>query len=88
VQFNHRICGYLVFAAGLAVAVVAGRARHLPERFRVLAVMLGVLVTLQAGLGISTLMAHAPLALSIVHQSGAAILLAAAVTFAWRAQRI
>ena len=37
VQFNHRLLAYVVFAAGLAVAVIAGRARHLPERVRALA---------------------------------------------------
>ena len=88
VQFNHRIGAYLVFAFGIGVAWIAGRARHLPERFRVLAVTLGALVTLQAGLGVTTLMAHAPLALSIAHQSVAALLLATVVTLAWRAQRL
>jgi cytochrome c oxidase assembly protein subunit 15 len=88
VQFNHRIGAYLVFLVGLAVAWTAGRARHLPERFRVLAVILGVLVTAQASLGVATLMAHAPLALSMAHQAGAALLLATAVSLAWRAQRL
>ena len=88
VQFNHRIGGYLVFILGLVIAARVVRALYLPERFRGLAVVLGLLVVLQAGLGVATLMTQAPLALSIAHQTGAAILLAAAVTFAWRAQRL
>ncbi len=88
VQFNHRIGAYLVFALGLVIAVRAVRAVYLPERFRALAVTIGVLVTAQAGLGVATLMAHAPLTLSILHQTGAAILLAAAVSLAWRARRL
>ncbi|HEY2660442.1 MAG TPA: COX15/CtaA family protein [Caulobacteraceae bacterium] len=88
VQFNHRIGAYAVFAFGLAIAVHAARAPYLPERFRALALTIGVLVILQVGLGIATLMAHAPLMLSILHQTGAAIVLAAAVSFAWRAQRL
>ena len=88
VQFNHRIVAYLVFGFGLAVAVIAGRARHLPERVRALAVTLGALVTLQAGLGIATLMTDVPLHLAIAHQAGAALLLAAAVSFAWQVRRM
>jgi cytochrome c oxidase assembly protein subunit 15 len=88
VQFNHRLVAYLVLAFGVGVAVIAGRARHLPERLRVLAVTIGVLVALQAGLGVATLMTHVPLDLAMAHQIGAALLLATAVTFAWRARRV
>jgi cytochrome c oxidase assembly protein subunit 15 len=45
-------------------------------------------VIAQAGLGIATLMAGAPLWLSILHQLGAALLLAVATGFAWRARRV
>ena len=87
-QFNHRMVAYLVVIAGLAIAGAAAPARHLPERIRYLAGAIGLLVLAQAGLGISTLMRGVPLGLAIAHQLGAALLLAIAVSFAWRARRI
>ena len=42
----------------------------------------------QAGLGVITLMAHAPVLLGIAHQLAAALLLALAVGFAWRVRRV
>jgi cytochrome c oxidase assembly protein subunit 15 len=87
VQFNHRIMAYLVFAVAAATAITAARARRAAGAVRGLAVAVGVLVTAQACLGIATLMARAPLPLSMAHQAGAAIVLATAVSFAWRAQR-
>ena len=45
-------------------------------------------VLAQAGLGVVTLMAHAPLLLSIAHQLSAALLLGLAVAFAWRVRRV
>ena len=45
-------------------------------------------VLAQAGLGIVTLMARAPLALSIVHQLTAAGVFTLAIAFAWRVRRI
>lgn len=87
VQFNHRLGAYLLLAAALGLAATAARARHLSPMVRGLAVALGGLVTLQAALGVATLMAHAPLGLSAVHQAGAAVVLAVAVTLAWRTQR-
>jgi heme a synthase len=87
VQFNHRIGAYLVFAAALVIAVGAGRAPELGPRARGLALLLGVLVTGQLMLGIATLMARAPLGLSLLHQGLAAVLLAVAVAFAWQVRR-
>ena len=49
-------------------------------------VLVGV-VFVQAGLGIWTLMAVVPLALGVLHQAGAAVLLATATAFAWRVRR-
>ena len=72
----------------LSSALAAASAKGLPERYRALALVLGGLVTLQASLGIATLMMRAPLDLSIAHQTGAALVLAAAVTFAWRSRRL
>jgi cytochrome c oxidase assembly protein subunit 15 len=45
------------------------------------------LAALQATLGIATLMSRAPLALALPHQCFAAIVLAAALAFAWRVRR-
>ncbi len=87
-QFDHRLVAYLVVIAGLALAALIAPARQLPERFRFEAGLIGLLVLAQAGLGVSTLMLRVPLHLALAHQLGAALLLAAAVTLAWRARRI
>ena len=87
VQFNHRLAAYLLFGLAAGAAIAAVRAKHAAGAVRGLAIALGVLVTAQAGLGIATLMARAPLPLSLAHQAGAAIVLGLAVTFAWRARR-
>jgi heme A synthase len=39
-------------------------------------------------LGVATLMARAPLALSIAHQLTAALVFTVAIAFAWRVRRI
>jgi cytochrome c oxidase assembly protein subunit 15 len=51
-------------------------------------VTLGAAVSLQAMLGVATLMNHAPLAMAAAHQAMAAIVLAFAVTLAWRTRRV
>lgn len=87
VQFNHRMVAYALFVLAFAAAVAAVRERHAPRAVRGLAIAMGVLVTLQASLGVVTLMAGAPVGLAIAHQAGAAIVLGVAVAFAWRARR-
>ena len=87
VQFNHRFIAYILFAGALGLAIAAFRAAALARQTRRLFVVLAGLVTLQACLGIATLMAHAPLSLSAMHQAGAAIVLACATALAWRSQR-
>lgn len=84
VQLHHRLGGYLLFAAALVYAVWAWRRRR-PERHE--AAGLAVLVTLQAALGIVTLMHAAPLGLSAAHQGGAVVLLAVATAMTWRSRR-
>ena len=87
VQLHHRLGAYLLFAGAILMAVMAWRARYLPQEARTLAlVALGVTV-MQAVLGIATLMAGVPLWLGILHQAGAVFLLAAATAFAWRVRR-
>ena len=87
VQFNHRMVAYLLFAGAVAAGVAAARSRRLPAQTRWLFASLAGLLTLQALLGIATLMARAPLGLSAAHQAGAAIVLAVATTLAWRVRR-
>ncbi len=67
--------------------MAAARSRRLPEDGKLLAFVLLGAVCLQAGLGVWTLMAAVPVALGVLHQAGAAILLATATTFAWRVRR-
>lgn len=88
VQFNHRLAAYLLFAGALAFAVCAVRSRTAPAAVRSLGALLALLVTLQAGLGIATLMTHVPLALGVTHQFGATLVLVAAMVLAWRSRRI
>jgi cytochrome c oxidase assembly protein subunit 15 len=87
VQFNHRIGAYLVFAGALALAWRAGGSHDVLERPKRLGMLLAGLVSLQLVLGIATLMTHAALPLSLAHQCLAALVLAAALGFAWRIRR-
>jgi cytochrome c oxidase assembly protein subunit 15 len=87
VQFNHRIGAYLVFAGALALCWAALRSHDVMQRPSRLTLVLAVLVTLQLALGIATLMTHAALPLSLAHQCLAALVLAAALGFAWRIRR-
>ena len=77
---------YLLFVCALAFALGVFRAR-LPGPVRVLSYILALLVTLQAGLGVWTLMSHAPLSLSLIHQIGAVLVLTTATALAWRIRR-
>ena len=86
VQFDHRIGAYLLFACAVAFAIGASRAR-LPTPVKALAHTLAALVTLQAALGVWTLMSHAPLSLSLAHQIGAVLVLTTATALAWRVRR-
>jgi len=87
VQLHHRLAAYALFVAAIVIAVAATRSRRLPEEAKLTAYVLGGVVFLQAGLGIWTLMAVVPVSRGILHQAGAAILLAAATAFAWRVRR-
>jgi len=87
VQLHHRLVAYALFVAGVAIGVVGGRDRLLAAGSKAVALAVAVVVTLQAGLGIWTLMASVPIALGVLHQAGAALLLATATVFAWRVRR-
>ena len=87
VQFNHRIGAYLLFAGALVTAWAALRSPDVEPQPRRLALILAGLVTAQLLLGVATLMSHAATALSLAHQTLAALALAAALAFAWRIRR-
>ncbi|MGQ0673228.1 MAG: COX15/CtaA family protein [Hyphomicrobium sp.] len=77
VQFNHRVMAYVV--TGLALANLWLMWGHVSSRLRRSAVIVTATVLLQAVLGIATLLMAVPLWLGLVHQAGAAVLLALAV---------
>lgn len=86
VQFNHRIGAYALLAAALVFAV-AVNGRRFAGPVRALAALLALGVTLQAALGVWTLMALAPLPLGLAHQAGAVAVLMVGVVLTWRLRR-
>ena len=83
VQFNHRLLAYVIFALAIwhAVDVVrSGKGGVVSTG----ALVLASAVTLQAGLGIVTLLHVTPLPLALAHQALAVIVLAIAVIHAAR----
>lgn len=88
VQLHHRLLAYLLTATALAIGLGTWRSRYLPGGSKALGLGVALLVTLQAALGIATLMAVTPIGLGIAHQLTAALLLSLAVAFAWRVRRV
>jgi cytochrome c oxidase assembly protein subunit 15 len=86
VQFNHRLVAYGLLLAAWAFALGVARTRFAGP-VKPLAGLAALLVTVQAGLGVWTLMAVAPLSLSILHQIGAVAVLTACLCLAWRMRR-
>ena len=81
VQFDHRMLAYVIFVLALAQAFAAMRAlRRSPGVAS--AVLLAAAATLQAALGIWTLLMVAPLDLALAHQTGAMIVLTIATVHA------
>jgi cytochrome c oxidase assembly protein subunit 15 len=74
VQFMHRLGAYLVFAAALVHALRTSRTPHAAGRWALVA-----LVTLQAAIGVATLLYVVPLSLALLHQLGAVVVLWVAV---------
>jgi len=81
VQLDHRLVAYALLAGAILHALDAGRTLPRGAGRRGALVLAGV-VMLQAVLGISTLLAQAPLALALAHQAMAMIVLTAAVLHA------
>jgi cytochrome c oxidase assembly protein subunit 15 len=88
VQLHHRLVAYLLFAMALALGVPAWRSRYLPPASKLLVAGVALAVTLQALLGIATLMARVPIGLGVAHQLLAAVTLCLAVAMAWRIRRV
>jgi cytochrome c oxidase assembly protein subunit 15 len=83
VQFNHRTAAYVLWLA--AVVHAFDTARTLPDyRVAVGAATIMVAVTLQAVLGVLTLLYHVPIALALAHQAMALVVLTIAVAHAER----
>jgi len=87
VQFNHRMMAYAVVIAAVGIAGSGLNSRILMGQSRSLALAVGVVAVLQACLGVATLMLRVPLPLALIHQAGAAILLALATALMWRVRR-
>ncbi|WP_293904958.1 COX15/CtaA family protein [Phenylobacterium sp.] len=87
VQLHHRLVAYLLTMVAVGLGVAAWRSRELARESKLLAAGVAGAVLVQAGLGVVTLMAHAPLALSIAHQLTAAGVFTLAIAFAWRVRR-
>jgi cytochrome c oxidase assembly protein subunit 15 len=87
VQFEHRMTAYTLFALAAWHAVDAARSRAVRPVIDGALWLFGV-VTLQATLGILTLLNQAPMDLALTHQAVAIVLLTLAVLQAERLTRI
>jgi len=78
VQFNHRLAAYAVLALVVwqAAAILRGGASGMA---RISGLVLSAAGLAQAALGVLTLLHHVPLPLGLLHQGGAAIVMALAV---------
>jgi cytochrome c oxidase assembly protein subunit 15 len=81
VQFNHRMMAYLLWAAAILHAVDALRSRA-SRRASAGALALAVTMTLQAMLGILTLLFMVPISLALLHQAVAILVLTIATMHA------
>ena len=77
VQFDHRLLATLTGAIGLATAAFGLRAR---TSVRAAAVTLGIVVAIQYGLGVATLLWAVPVGLGTAHQAMAMVALTSALT--------
>jgi cytochrome c oxidase assembly protein subunit 15 len=83
IQFDHRMVAYLTWTVALLHGLDAGFSKA-DRRTWMEAMTLAVLVTVQAVLGIVTLLNVVPLGLSLAHQSFAVVVLTVAVLHAER----
>ena len=80
IQFDHRLLA-VTTAAVIFVLCAAGLRGNLPRPARIALHALLAAATLQAALGISTLLLVVPIPLAAAHQAGAVLLLTAAIVF-------
>ena len=80
VQFDHRMVAYAIWVIAGLHAIDARQARRGASG----AVLLAAAVTLQVGLGVTTLLYQAPLALALAHQMLAIVVFTVAVVHAER----
>ena len=80
VQFDHRVLALATTLATLGLWLQARRQR-LSRRSRRIAGLLALMVLVQAGLGIATLLAGVPVWLGALHQAGALVLFTLAIAF-------
>lgn len=85
VQFTHRFFGYVLWLAVL-IHMIASLARARDTTHARRTVVLFALVTVQAAIGIVTLLEQVPVSWALIHQGTALIVLAFAVAH-WRAFR-
>lgn len=78
VQFTHRILAILVFIKVLLL-VTRARKLDLPGRARQAVAAVGMMIVVQVGLGIATLLSQVNTALATAHQAGAMLLLTSLV---------
>ena len=83
VQFDHRMVAYTIWLIAVLHAADAWRSRLAAGS----AIVLALLVTAQAALGIVTLLHAAPIALALPHQLLAVVVLTAAIVHAQRLSR-
>jgi cytochrome c oxidase assembly protein subunit 15 len=83
VQFDHRMLAYAIWLLAVVHAIDAMRSEA-DLRARREAIVLALLVTVQAALGVATLLLVVPLALAIAHQAMAAVVLTFAIIHAER----
>ncbi|QQQ18903.1 COX15/CtaA family protein [Brevundimonas vitis] len=86
VQFNHRIVAYGLLLGATVYAVQAWRWR-LAEGLGTSAFVLAAVIWMQAVLGVVTLVHAVPISLGVLHQAGAAVVLAAATINLWLVRR-
>ena len=82
VQFDHRMAAYLLWLVALWHALDAGRMSRGPAATG--ALILAAAITVQAAIGVITLLHQAPLSLALLHQAMAMVVLAVAVIHARR----
>ena len=86
VQFNHRLVAYGLLIGAVIYAVQAWRWR-LAEGLGAAAFALAGVLTLQALVGVLTLINAVPIGLGVLHQAGAAVVLGVATWNLWLVRR-